>query len=239
MNEPAARRRKLFRREYVDNLLSNPETTLTPKGYSMAVAVKAWSVCLARPVVNETTPRNASCASGRRFSAQWLTPSGHIARPPPRREHRSDQTPHTSTRWSHDRNLSGAADLNRLCGVVALAVRRACPYDERFVKGDFSGVVARRQLYCLPSPVGRSSCCHRSDALARTRKPKGSSPDERQLVNGGLEYSSWTAFGMVARQQISVHGGRGWRECKLQNRARVGGHRRETGGDSPAARPAG
>jgi len=41
LNEPAARRRKLFRREYVDNLLSNPETTLTPKGYS-----KLWQVTL-------------------------------------------------------------------------------------------------------------------------------------------------------------------------------------------------
>jgi asparagine synthase (glutamine-hydrolysing) len=41
LNETAARRRKLFRREYVDNLLSNPETTLTPKGYS-----KLWQVTL-------------------------------------------------------------------------------------------------------------------------------------------------------------------------------------------------
>jgi hypothetical protein len=29
LNEPAARRRELFRRDYVDNLLANPETTLT------------------------------------------------------------------------------------------------------------------------------------------------------------------------------------------------------------------
>jgi asparagine synthase (glutamine-hydrolysing) len=41
LNAPAARRRKLFRREYVDRLLSNPETTLTPKGNS-----KLWQVTL-------------------------------------------------------------------------------------------------------------------------------------------------------------------------------------------------
>src|ERR1700693_1179379 len=96
--------------------------------------------------------------------------------------------------------------------------RRACPNDQGYVEREVSGLVARRQLNCLPSPVGRSSSCHRADALARTGKPKGSSPDERPLVDGGLEYSSWTAFGMVARQQISLHGGRGWRECKLQKR---------------------
>ena len=37
--EPAARRREFFRRDYVDNLLGNPETTLTPKRYS-----KLWQV---------------------------------------------------------------------------------------------------------------------------------------------------------------------------------------------------
>jgi asparagine synthase (glutamine-hydrolysing) len=41
LNEPAARRRELFRREYVDNLLVNPETTLTPKRHS-----KLWQVAL-------------------------------------------------------------------------------------------------------------------------------------------------------------------------------------------------
>lgn len=39
--EPAARRRELFRRDYVDNPLANPETTLTPKRYS-----KLWQVAL-------------------------------------------------------------------------------------------------------------------------------------------------------------------------------------------------
>jgi asparagine synthase (glutamine-hydrolysing) len=41
LNEPAARRRELFRRDYVDNLLANPETTLTPKRHS-----KLWQVAL-------------------------------------------------------------------------------------------------------------------------------------------------------------------------------------------------
>jgi asparagine synthase (glutamine-hydrolysing) len=41
LNAPAARRRKLFRREYVDNLLADPETTLTPKRHS-----KLWQVAL-------------------------------------------------------------------------------------------------------------------------------------------------------------------------------------------------
>jgi asparagine synthase (glutamine-hydrolysing) len=41
LNEPAARRRELFRRDYVDNLLVNPETTLTPKRHS-----KLWQVAL-------------------------------------------------------------------------------------------------------------------------------------------------------------------------------------------------
>ena len=41
LNDPAARRRELFRRDYVDNLLANPETTLTPKRHS-----KLWQVAL-------------------------------------------------------------------------------------------------------------------------------------------------------------------------------------------------
>ena len=41
LNEPAARRRELFQRDYVDNLLANPETTLTPKRHS-----KLWQVAL-------------------------------------------------------------------------------------------------------------------------------------------------------------------------------------------------
>ena len=41
LNEPAARRRNIFRRDYIDNLLSNPETMLTPKGNS-----KLWQVTL-------------------------------------------------------------------------------------------------------------------------------------------------------------------------------------------------
>jgi asparagine synthase (glutamine-hydrolysing) len=41
LNEPAARRRELFRRDYVDNLLANPETALTPKRHS-----KLWQVAL-------------------------------------------------------------------------------------------------------------------------------------------------------------------------------------------------
>jgi asparagine synthase (glutamine-hydrolysing) len=41
LNAPAARSRQLFRRDYVDNLLANPETTLTPKGNS-----KLWQVTL-------------------------------------------------------------------------------------------------------------------------------------------------------------------------------------------------
>jgi asparagine synthase (glutamine-hydrolysing) len=41
LNEPAARQRELFRRDYVDNLLANPETTLTPKRHS-----KLWQVAL-------------------------------------------------------------------------------------------------------------------------------------------------------------------------------------------------
>jgi len=41
LNEPAARQRHLFRRDYVDNLLANPETTLTPKRHS-----KLWQVAL-------------------------------------------------------------------------------------------------------------------------------------------------------------------------------------------------
>jgi asparagine synthase (glutamine-hydrolysing) len=41
LNDPAARRRDLLRRDYVDNLLANPETTLTPKRHS-----KLWQVAL-------------------------------------------------------------------------------------------------------------------------------------------------------------------------------------------------
>jgi asparagine synthase (glutamine-hydrolysing) len=41
LNEPSARRRELFRRDYVDNLLANPETTLTPKRHS-----KLWQAAL-------------------------------------------------------------------------------------------------------------------------------------------------------------------------------------------------
>jgi asparagine synthetase B (glutamine-hydrolysing) len=41
LNEPAARRRELFRRDYVNDLLANPETTLTPKRHS-----KLWQVAL-------------------------------------------------------------------------------------------------------------------------------------------------------------------------------------------------
>ncbi len=41
LNEPAARRRELFQRDYVDKLLANPETTLTPKRHS-----KLWQVAL-------------------------------------------------------------------------------------------------------------------------------------------------------------------------------------------------
>ena len=41
LNDPAARRRELWRRDYVDNLLANPETTLTPKRHS-----KLWQVAL-------------------------------------------------------------------------------------------------------------------------------------------------------------------------------------------------
>jgi asparagine synthase (glutamine-hydrolysing) len=41
LNDPAARRRELLRRDYVDNLLANPEMTLTPKRHS-----KLWQVGL-------------------------------------------------------------------------------------------------------------------------------------------------------------------------------------------------
>jgi asparagine synthase (glutamine-hydrolysing) len=41
LNAPVARRRELFRRDYVDDLLANPETMLTPKGNS-----KLWQVAL-------------------------------------------------------------------------------------------------------------------------------------------------------------------------------------------------
>jgi asparagine synthase (glutamine-hydrolysing) len=41
LNEPAARQRGLFNREYVDRLLANPEGELTPKGHS-----KLWQIVL-------------------------------------------------------------------------------------------------------------------------------------------------------------------------------------------------
>lgn len=41
LNDPRARQRTLFRRDYVDHLLANPETELTPKGHS-----KLWQVAL-------------------------------------------------------------------------------------------------------------------------------------------------------------------------------------------------
>jgi asparagine synthase (glutamine-hydrolysing) len=41
LNEPAARQRELCRREYVEDLLANPETRLTPKRHS-----KLWQVAL-------------------------------------------------------------------------------------------------------------------------------------------------------------------------------------------------
>jgi asparagine synthase (glutamine-hydrolysing) len=41
LDAPVARRRELFRRDYVDDLLANPETMLTPKGNS-----KLWQVAL-------------------------------------------------------------------------------------------------------------------------------------------------------------------------------------------------
>jgi asparagine synthase (glutamine-hydrolysing) len=41
LNDPAARQRDLFRRDYVERLLTNPEGELTPKGHS-----KLWQVAL-------------------------------------------------------------------------------------------------------------------------------------------------------------------------------------------------
>src|SRR5262249_30562080 len=41
LDDPRARRRGLFRRDYVDRLLAEPETELTPKGHS-----KLWQVAL-------------------------------------------------------------------------------------------------------------------------------------------------------------------------------------------------
>jgi asparagine synthase (glutamine-hydrolysing) len=41
LNQPAARARGLFRRDYVNRLLSNPEEELTPKGHS-----KLWQIVL-------------------------------------------------------------------------------------------------------------------------------------------------------------------------------------------------
>jgi len=41
LNEPVARQRELFRRDYVDRLLADPEGELTPKRHS-----KLWQVAL-------------------------------------------------------------------------------------------------------------------------------------------------------------------------------------------------
>lgn len=41
LNEPAARRRNIFNRSYVDRLLADPEGELTPKGHS-----KLWQVAV-------------------------------------------------------------------------------------------------------------------------------------------------------------------------------------------------
>ena len=41
LNQPEARQRGLFQREYVDRLLADPEGNLTPKGHS-----KLWQIGL-------------------------------------------------------------------------------------------------------------------------------------------------------------------------------------------------